>query len=85
MQRTDLCLTIVHQEDCSQQDSPLDEVAQRSADLDDLDDLDLELKDQEAEEVVDGMTPGSHYFSQSRSLSRLSKIDTHRVRDTTSC
>ncbi|XP_050930426.1 receptor tyrosine-protein kinase erbB-3a isoform X3 [Lates calcarifer] len=70
---------LVIKEDCSQQDSPLDEVAQRSADLDDLDDLDLELKDQEAEEVVDGMTPGSHYFSQSRSLSRLSKIDTHRV------
>uniref|UniRef100_A0A671X6G0 Receptor protein-tyrosine kinase n=1 Tax=Sparus aurata TaxID=8175 RepID=A0A671X6G0_SPAAU len=31
------------------------------------------------EDVVDGITPAPHYLSQSRSLSRLSKIDTHRV------
>ncbi|XP_023279412.1 receptor tyrosine-protein kinase erbB-3 isoform X1 [Seriola lalandi dorsalis] len=73
---------LVIKEDCSQQDPPLDEVAQRSADLDDLedlDDLDNELKDQEAEGVVDGMIPPSIYLSPSRSLSRLSRMDTHRV------
>uniref|UniRef100_A0A3B4TVN1 Receptor protein-tyrosine kinase n=1 Tax=Seriola dumerili TaxID=41447 RepID=A0A3B4TVN1_SERDU len=56
--------------------------AQRSADLDDLedlDDLDNELKDQEAEGVVDGMIPPSIYLSPSRSLSRLSRMDTHRI------
>lgn len=81
---TNLCCTSVHQEDCSQQDAAPDELVQRSADLDDLDDLDLEL-DQEEDGVVEGMTPAPHYsLSQSRSLSRLSRMDTHRVRDTTS-
>ncbi|XP_070693587.1 receptor tyrosine-protein kinase erbB-3a [Pempheris klunzingeri] len=69
---------LVIKEDCSQQDSPPDELAQRSADLDDLDDLDLGMMDQEGG-VVDGMTPAPHYLSQSRSLSRLSRVDTHRV------
>lgn len=71
-------LFFIHQEDCSQQDAP-DEVAQRSADLDDLDDLDIEVGDNGEEGVVDGMTPAPHYLSQSRSLSRLSRMDTHRV------
>ncbi|XP_039971877.1 receptor tyrosine-protein kinase erbB-3a [Xiphias gladius] len=70
---------LVIKEDCSHQDSPLDEVAQRSADLDDLDDDLDELKEQEPKDVVDGMTLASHYQSQSRSLSRLSRMDTHRV------
>lgn len=79
-----ICLTTVYQEDCSQQDLPPDEAAHWSADLDDLDDLDIKLKDQGAEEVTDGMTPASHYLSPSRSHSHLSRIDTHRVMDTTS-
>ncbi|XP_028431360.1 receptor tyrosine-protein kinase erbB-3a [Perca flavescens] len=70
---------LVIKEDCSQQDSAPDELAQRSADLDDLADLDIELMDKEEEEVVDGMTPAPHYLSQPRSFSRLSRMDTHRV------
>uniref|UniRef100_A0A8D0D8D3 Receptor protein-tyrosine kinase n=1 Tax=Sander lucioperca TaxID=283035 RepID=A0A8D0D8D3_SANLU len=61
-----------------------DELAQRSADLDDLADLDIELVDEENEGVVDGMTPAPHYLSQARSFSRLSRMDTHRVRDSRS-
>uniref|UniRef100_A0A8C4EYG5 Receptor protein-tyrosine kinase n=1 Tax=Dicentrarchus labrax TaxID=13489 RepID=A0A8C4EYG5_DICLA len=64
----------VRKEDCSQQDTAPDELAQRSADLDELDDLDMEMVDQEGEGVVDGLTPAPHYLSQSRSLSRLSSI-----------
>uniref|UniRef100_A0A8C9ZPK1 Receptor protein-tyrosine kinase n=1 Tax=Sander lucioperca TaxID=283035 RepID=A0A8C9ZPK1_SANLU len=56
----------------------------RSADLDDLADLDIELVDEENEGVVDGMTPAPHYLSQARSFSRLSRMDTHRVRDSRS-
>lgn len=61
----------------------MDELAQRSADLDDLD---MDMMDQEVQEetgVVDGITPAPHYLSPCRSLSRLSKVDTHRVRVTT--
>ncbi|XP_051271141.1 receptor tyrosine-protein kinase erbB-3a isoform X5 [Dicentrarchus labrax] len=75
---------LVIKEDCSQQDTAPDELAQRSADLDELDDLDMEMVDQEGEGVVDGLTPAPHYLSQSRSLSRLSRLDTHRVVLTTS-
>nr|XP_040060574.1 receptor tyrosine-protein kinase erbB-3a isoform X1 [Gasterosteus aculeatus aculeatus] len=57
-----------------QQDSALDDLGHRSADLDDLDDLDFQLEDQEEEEEVDGVIQAPH-----RSLSRLSRIDTHRV------
>uniref|UniRef100_A0A3Q1H793 Receptor protein-tyrosine kinase n=1 Tax=Anabas testudineus TaxID=64144 RepID=A0A3Q1H793_ANATE len=64
-------------------DSAPDEPVQRSADLDDLDDLDFELEAPEDELGVDGVTPGPGYLSQSRSLSRLSRIDTHRVGDAT--
>uniref|UniRef100_A0A8C4GQJ9 Receptor protein-tyrosine kinase n=1 Tax=Dicentrarchus labrax TaxID=13489 RepID=A0A8C4GQJ9_DICLA len=64
----------VRKADCSQQDTAPDELAQRSADLDELDDLDMEMVDQEGEGVVDGLTPAPHYLSQSRSLSRLSSI-----------
>lgn len=68
---------LVIKEDCSQQDTAPDELAQRSADLDDLEDLDIEIVD--PEEVVDGIAPAPHYLSKSRSLSRLSRLDTHRV------
>lgn len=74
--------TPVHQEDCSQQDSAPDELAQRSADLDDLDDLDIEVEGMEEEGLRDGMSAIPHYLSQSRSLIRLSRIDTHKVRRT---
>ncbi|XP_060925022.1 receptor tyrosine-protein kinase erbB-3a [Limanda limanda] len=70
---------LVIKEECSQQDTPLDEVAHWSADLDDLDELDIELKDQEREDVMDGMTSPSHCPSQSRSLSHVSRADIHRV------
>lgn len=83
-QYANLCLTSVRQEDCSQQDTAPDELAQRSADLDDLDDLDIEMIGQE-DGVVDGLTPAPHYLSQSRSLGRLSRMDTHRVRPAASC
>ncbi|XP_028261216.1 receptor tyrosine-protein kinase erbB-3a isoform X2 [Parambassis ranga] len=68
---------LVIKEDCCQQDTAPDELAQRSADLDDLDEVDYDLEDLRAEEVVDGLTPVPHYLS--RSQSRLSKLDTHRV------
>ncbi|XP_041836409.1 receptor tyrosine-protein kinase erbB-3a isoform X2 [Melanotaenia boesemani] len=68
---------LVIKEDCSQQDSPPDEVTQRSADLDDLDDPEIDLEDLGAEGVVDGIAPTSHYLS--KSVSRLSRMDTHRV------
>lgn len=76
-----LSLSVDHQEDCSQQDAAVDEVPQKSVDLEDLDDLDLELKDQEDDQVDDGIASGSYYLSQSRSISHLSRLDTHRVRD----
>uniref|UniRef100_A0A7N8YH64 Receptor protein-tyrosine kinase n=1 Tax=Mastacembelus armatus TaxID=205130 RepID=A0A7N8YH64_9TELE len=55
----------------------------RSADLDDLEDLDLQLEDHEIEMGMDGITPANLYLSQSRSLTRLSRIDTHRVSEGT--
>ncbi|KAM9410152.1 receptor tyrosine-protein kinase erbB-3-like [Pholidichthys leucotaenia] len=64
---------LVIKEDCSQQDTAPDELAQRSADLDDMEDLDFELEDQVAEEVVDGIPSVPQYLS--RSLSRPSKMD----------
>uniref|UniRef100_A0A3P8UVQ1 Receptor protein-tyrosine kinase n=1 Tax=Cynoglossus semilaevis TaxID=244447 RepID=A0A3P8UVQ1_CYNSE len=70
---------LVIKEDCSQQDAAVDEVPQKSVDLEDLDDLDLELKDQEDDQVDDGIASGSYYLSQSRSISHLSRLDTHRV------
>ncbi|XP_010764813.1 receptor tyrosine-protein kinase erbB-3a [Notothenia coriiceps] len=69
---------LVIKEDCTLQDPPPDELAQRSADLDDLDDLGIEMVEHEEEEV-DGLTLAPHSLSQSRSLSRLSRMDTHRV------
>lgn len=82
MQYANLCFT--NQEDCSQQDTAPDELVQRSVDLDELDDVDMDIVDQEMG-VVDSLTPAPHYLSQSRSLSRLSRMDAHRVRDTISC
>ncbi|XP_024125415.1 receptor tyrosine-protein kinase erbB-3 [Oryzias melastigma] len=66
---------LVIKEDCSQQQSGLDEVTQRSADLDDLDDLDIDIEDLVVEEDVDA--PAPPYLS--RSISRLSKTDTHKL------
>lgn len=67
----------VWQEDCSQQEAAPDEVAQRSADLDDLDDLDNELNDLVAEGTLDDLTPAPPYLS--RSLSRISRMEPQRV------
>ncbi|KAM7006929.1 receptor tyrosine-protein kinase erbB-3a isoform 2-T2 [Tautogolabrus adspersus] len=69
---------LVIKEDCSQQDSSPDELVQRSVDLDDLGDVDMELVDQD-EDVVDVLNPAPHHFPQSRSLSRLSRMDIHRA------
>lgn len=55
---------------------------QRSADLDDLDLLevgDAEMVNQEKEDDEDGLAPASYYVPQNRSLSRLSKMDAYRV------
>lgn len=57
---------------------------QRSADLDDLDVLevvDTDIMNQEKEEEEDGLAP-PYYVPQNRSLSRLSKMDTYKVRVT---
>uniref|UniRef100_A0A8C9ZIS2 Receptor protein-tyrosine kinase n=1 Tax=Sander lucioperca TaxID=283035 RepID=A0A8C9ZIS2_SANLU len=73
-----LVIKVRKAEDCSQQDLAPDELAQRSADLDDLADLDIELVDEENEGVVDGMTPAPHYLSQAtwQSRSRLNSART---------
>ncbi|TMS19060.1 Receptor tyrosine-protein kinase erbB-3 [Larimichthys crocea] len=68
---------LVIKEECSQQDAAPDEPVQRSVDLDELDDVDMDIVDQEMG-VVDILTPAPHYLSQSRSLSRLSRMDAHR-------
>ncbi|XP_061640418.1 receptor tyrosine-protein kinase erbB-3a [Phyllopteryx taeniolatus] len=72
---------LVIKEDCSQPDGPPDEFAQRSADLDDLEDLDFELEDQVEEVSMDNLHQLSHYVSpiKSRSLNGLSRLDSHRV------
>ncbi|XP_029989818.1 receptor tyrosine-protein kinase erbB-3a isoform X2 [Sphaeramia orbicularis] len=71
---------LVIKEDCSQQDAAPDEVNQRSADLDDLDDVDFGLDDPEEEVLADSLSLSvPPYLSQSRSLSRHSRLDTHRV------
>ncbi|KAM4587898.1 receptor tyrosine-protein kinase erbB-3a [Odontesthes bonariensis] len=65
---------LVIREDCSQQESAPDEVAQRSTDLDDLD---IEMEELGAEGVVEGIPQAPIYVS--RSLNRLSRMETHRV------
>lgn len=40
------------------------------------------INQEEEEDEVDALSPAVHYPSQSRSLSRLSKMDTQRVRTT---
>ncbi|KAK7878770.1 hypothetical protein WMY93_030930 [Mugilogobius chulae] len=70
---------LVIKEDCSQPESAVDEQAQRSVDLDELEEMDFAL---EAEEDLDGLSLApapAPYLSQSRSLSRLSRMDSHRV------
>ncbi|XP_029006519.1 receptor tyrosine-protein kinase erbB-3a isoform X2 [Betta splendens] len=70
---------LVIKEDCSQQDSAPDEPVQRSADLDDLDELDFDLEVHEENLAMDSMSSGPLYLTPSRSLNRLSRVDTHRV------
>ncbi|XP_061833621.1 receptor tyrosine-protein kinase erbB-3a isoform X2 [Nerophis lumbriciformis] len=70
---------LVIKEDRSEQDAPPDELAHRSADLDDLEDLDFELEDQGEEVEMEGLHPPSHYLFHSRSLNGLSRLDSHRV------
>lgn len=56
---------------------------QRSADLDDLDVLEVvDIMNQEKEDEEDGLAPAPYYVRQKRSLSRLSKMDTYKVRVT---
>lgn len=74
-----MCLTSAHQEECSQQESAQDELAQRSVDLDELDDLEMDIAGQNGKDEADGKAAASHYVSPSRSLSRLSKLDSNRV------
>lgn len=77
-----LCLASDPQEECSQQESGQDELAQRSVDLDELDDLDdfeLDIVAQKGKDEVEGKAPPSHYVTPSRSLSRLSKLEANRV------
>ncbi|CAL8339089.1 unnamed protein product [Merluccius merluccius] len=62
--------------DCSAQDSAPDEHLQRTTDLEGLNG---ELDDQEAEGLKDSMTTLPLYMSPSRSLSRLSRMDSMRV------
>ncbi|XP_057701747.1 receptor tyrosine-protein kinase erbB-3-like [Corythoichthys intestinalis] len=72
---------LVIKEDCSQTDGPADEFTQRSADLEDLEDLDFELEEQGKELSMEDLYTGSHYLSptKSRSLGGLSRLDSHRV------
>ncbi|XP_051932995.1 receptor tyrosine-protein kinase erbB-3a isoform X1 [Hippocampus zosterae] len=72
---------LVIKEDCSQPDGPPDEVTQRSADLDDMEDLEFELEDQAERISIDDLNPPSHYLSptKSRSFNGLSRLDSHRV------
>ncbi|XP_063330258.1 receptor tyrosine-protein kinase erbB-3a [Pelmatolapia mariae] len=68
---------LVIKEDCSQQDSSPDEPVQRSADLDDLDDVDVNLEDPLADEKEDDLSPANYYMA--KSLNRYSRMDTHKV------
>lgn len=74
-------INFVCQEDCSQQDSSPDELVQRSADLDDLDDVDVDLEDPLADGGADDLAPVNHYVT--KSLTRNSRMDIHKVGDTT--
>lgn len=67
---------LVIREDCSQQDTSPDELAQRSADLDDLN---VELEDLMVDGLGDGVNATPLYLSPSRSQSRSSRLDSHRV------
>lgn len=56
---------------------------QRSADLDDLDLLevaDTEMANQDKDDEEDGLAPALYYMPQNKSLSCLSKMDSYRVR-----
>ncbi|XP_053723553.1 receptor tyrosine-protein kinase erbB-3a isoform X1 [Synchiropus splendidus] len=70
---------LVIKEDCTPSDSASDELAQRSVDLDGLDDLDIQLEEQVEQVMVDGVNPAIHYMTPSRSLSGLSKTDAPRL------
>ncbi|XP_072308832.1 receptor tyrosine-protein kinase erbB-3a [Eucyclogobius newberryi] len=66
---------LVIKEDCRQPDSTLDEQAQRSVDLDELEELDCAL---DSEEDLDRLSV-PQYLPPSRSLSHLLRMDSHRV------
>ncbi|XP_056158078.1 receptor tyrosine-protein kinase erbB-3-like [Lampris incognitus] len=67
---------LVIREDCGPQESSLDELHQRSTDLVGLDG---ELEEQEVDGLKDGTNPHALSCPQSRSLSHLSKMDSHKV------
>lgn len=54
---------------------------QQSADLDDLDLDVVEMVNQGKEDDEDGLTPASYYLPQNRRDSRLSKMDSYKVRN----
>uniref|UniRef100_A0A4W5NTU1 receptor protein-tyrosine kinase n=1 Tax=Hucho hucho TaxID=62062 RepID=A0A4W5NTU1_9TELE len=63
--------------DCSPSDSPSDESHHR---VTELDHMEAGLEDQDEERLGDGMATPPLYLSQARSLSRLSRMESHRVR-----
>ena len=65
------------QGNCTVADSAPDDHLQRSADLEELNG---ELEDQAAQALEEGLATHHGYMSPSRSMSRLSKIDSMRVR-----
>lgn len=67
----------VHQGDCSPSDSPSDESHHR---VTELDHMEAGLEDQDEERLGDGMATPPLYLSQARSFSRLSRMESHRVR-----
>ena len=65
-----------HQGDCSLSETGLDEAQQRGPELGDLHG---ELQGLDEEGLESGMATPPHYMSQSKSLPRLSRMDSHRV------
>uniref|UniRef100_A0A8C8HJC4 Receptor protein-tyrosine kinase n=1 Tax=Oncorhynchus tshawytscha TaxID=74940 RepID=A0A8C8HJC4_ONCTS len=63
--------------DCSPSDSPSDDSHHR---VTELDHMEAGLEDQDEERLGDGMATPPLYLSQARSLSRLSRMESHRVR-----
>ncbi|CAB1353776.1 unnamed protein product [Coregonus sp. 'balchen'] len=61
--------------DCSPSDSPSDESHHRGTELDHME---VGLEDQDEERLGDGMATPPLYLSQARSISRLSRMESHR-------